>query len=143
MSDLLEKLAHAIAAKWNEVPAGTPVTVIAEAALSALVGWAPDNPNSEYSNGLWSRDNIESFVRDALYYRGDPSIERLAPSERFKIGDILECDGLRYQIVEVMDKGYSWKYPDDGERCANGQENLFWSENSTDPFFEVGWRRVG
>lgn len=46
------------------------------------------------------------------------------------------------EIVDVRDAGYGWRYPDMGEHTPAGGENYFLSENSTDPFFELGWERA-
>jgi hypothetical protein len=46
------------------------------------------------------------------------------------------------EIVDVRPTGYGWKYPEFGEELPNGGENYWWSDNSTDPFFELDWRVV-
>lgn len=52
-------------------------------------------------------------------------------------GDIVEGrDGTRREITEVRPTGYTWRYPD---LPAAGD---WWSENSTDPMFDSGWRKV-
>lgn len=39
------------------------------------------------------------------------------------------------KITEVRETGYTWSYLDVPERD-------FWSENSSDPFFEMGWKVI-
>ena len=46
---------------------------------------------------------------------------------------------VRREIVEVRDSGYSWKYPELGEKTPAGGDNLFLSEESNDPFMEMEW----
>lgn len=46
------------------------------------------------------------------------------------------------EIVDVRSTGYGWKYPDLGTVTPTGGENYFASENSSDPFFEYGWRQA-
>ena len=53
----------------------------------------------------------------------------------FAVGDVIERRGIRREITEVRDTGYTWRYPDIPDRD-------FWSENSTDPFFDLGWVKV-
>lgn len=58
-------------------------------------------------------------------------------------------DQIRYrpsgtvrEIVDVRRTGYGWRYPDMGQTTPSGGENYWWSENSTDPFFEGLWDLV-
>lgn len=60
-----------------------------------------------------------------------------------KPGDqVIHAEGTVREIVDVRPTGYGWKYPDLADITPAGGENYFWSENSTDPFFEVRWRRA-
>lgn len=73
--------------------------------------------------------------------------------ERYKVGDILRSaprDGIdpvtnepyrtvRREITAVRKNGYSWKYPEYGEKTAAGYVNSFRSEDSNDCFMEAGW----
>jgi hypothetical protein len=60
---------------------------------------------------------------------------------RFNVGDVIVGWGVVREITAVRDSGYEWRYPDQGEICASGHINSFMSENSSDPFLEVGWRK--
>lgn len=62
---------------------------------------------------------------------------------RFKANDVIISDnGTCREILDVCDTGYGWRYPDLDAITPAGGENYFRSENSTDPFFELGWRKV-
>jgi hypothetical protein len=61
-----------------------------------------------------------------------------------KPGDKLKMLGLHgteivIEIVDVRSTGYGWKYPDLGKVTPSGEENYWWTENSSDPFLDVGW----
>lgn len=63
---------------------------------------------------------------------------------KWKVGDQIICAGVVREIVAVRPTGYDWKYPSMGDVCKNGQRNLFLSENSNDPFFELlAWELYG
>lgn len=66
-----------------------------------------------------------------------------APQARYAPGDQLcsRC-GVVCEIVDVRPTGYGWRYHDLPDPTPEGRENYFWSENSTDPFFNglAGWR---
>ncbi len=50
------------------------------------------------------------------------------------VGTAMACaEGVKREITAVRDTGYSWRYPDIPDR---GEWD---TENSTDPFLEVGW----
>lgn len=53
------------------------------------------------------------------------------------VGDIIESRaGTRREITEARKTGYTWRYPETPDAG-------YWSsENSSDPFFELGWRLV-
>ena len=54
-----------------------------------------------------------------------------------KPGDLIENErGIQRLITECRPTGYTWCYPDMPDK------GNWWSENSTDPLFEVSWRRV-
>jgi hypothetical protein len=53
-----------------------------------------------------------------------------------KPGDFVESGGVVREITEVRPTGYTWRYPEVPDRD-------FWSENSNDPHFEMGWTRCG
>lgn len=60
-----------------------------------------------------------------------------------KPGDWVQWQGgaIR-EIVDVRRSGYGWRYPEiEGQPPAQG-ENYFISENSNDPFFEHGWKKI-
>jgi len=67
---------------------------------------------------------------------------------KLSVGDTIISDPtvhgteIQREIVDVRKAGYGWKYPDLGETTPIGTENYFWSENSTDPFFDYGWRKA-
>lgn len=61
----------------------------------------------------------------------------LRPGDR-----IQHPSGTIREIVDVRPTGYGWKYPEYGLTCPDGKENYWWSENSSDPFFDVGWVRL-
>lgn len=50
------------------------------------------------------------------------------------IGTHPHNDGIIREILEVRKTGYTWKYPE--------SDADFWSENSSDPFFVMGWELV-
>ena len=57
---------------------------------------------------------------------------------KLKVGDTIVGyekynDGIERTITEVRQSGYTWKYANDGFRD-------YWSENSSDPFFDWGWK---
>lgn len=56
-----------------------------------------------------------------------------------KVGDLVKLTNTKNEVVrkilEVRDTGYTWIYPDIPSRD-------FWSENSNDPFFELGWEKL-
>lgn len=56
-----------------------------------------------------------------------------------KIGDKVigygkHNEGIIREITAVRNKGYSWRYED--------SSNEYLSENSSDPLFEMGWKKV-
>lgn len=67
--------------------------------------------------------------------------------EKWNVGDILankNWPDVFYKIAVVRKTGYSWYYPQypfEG-KTPSGAENHWWSENSSDPFFEMGWYKV-
>lgn len=70
---------------------------------------------------------------------------KMAKSTDWKVGDVLQSKRdpeVQREIVDVRPTGYSWKYPDLGETTPSGVENYWISENSSDPFFEVGWTKI-
>lgn len=55
----------------------------------------------------------------------------------FKAGDIIINKEVERRIVEcLIDGTYLWEYPD----LPEGEQNLFWSGNSNDPYLENQWR---
>lgn len=56
---------------------------------------------------------------------------------RLKPGDMVRLDGVVREIVDARATGYGWKYPEYGKLTPDGGENYWWSENSSDPFFET------
>lgn len=72
-----------------------------------------------------------------------------------RVGDVIACDygGPRRPsqptvtilrlITDVRPTGYTWEYLDLGaDRPDDEPQPDFISENSSDPFFELGWRLV-
>lgn len=60
-----------------------------------------------------------------------------APKQRFAVGDLVKClrphaQGIVREILAVRRTGYTWRYPEVPDKD-------FWSENSNDPFLELGW----
>lgn len=69
----------------------------------------------------------------------------MAKPTDWKIGDVLQSKRfpeVQREIVDIRPTGYGWKYPDLGETTPSGAENYWISENSSDPFFEVGWTKI-
>lgn len=63
---------------------------------------------------------------------------------RFNKGDILvnpRFPGVERRIERVRKKGYSWSYPqyEFEAMTPGGSQNHWWSENSSDPLFEIDW----
>lgn len=58
-------------------------------------------------------------------------------------GDLIHHGYVFREIVDVRPTGYGWRYPEHGKICPDGSENYWWSENSSDPFFVLGWKKVG
>ena len=59
---------------------------------------------------------------------------------RYNVGNVLVKkekgkEPIYREIIEVRETGYSWKYPDVPHR-------VFYSEDSSDPFFEWKWVKV-
>lgn len=63
---------------------------------------------------------------------------KLAPGDQI----LYKCSdrNVVLEIVDVRPTGYGWKYPDLDAVTPAGGENYFWSENSNDQFFDMGWR---
>ena len=53
----------------------------------------------------------------------------------YKVGDVIKKQSVIRRITSVRKTGYSWQYVDIPNK-------IFYSENSNDPFFEVGWSKV-
>lgn len=56
---------------------------------------------------------------------------------RYKAGDVIQfknARSVRRVIKEVTSTGYLWTYP--------AHDRLYDSSNTSDPFFEDGWRHV-
>lgn len=62
----------------------------------------------------------------------------------YKKGDIIVCTmkcniGVVRRILQSMNDGtYLWEYPD----LPEGDDNVFWSGNSSDPKLEYGWSLI-
>jgi hypothetical protein len=51
---------------------------------------------------------------------------------KLNVGDRIVSLGIVREITAVRETGYTWRYPDKPDKD-------FLSENSNDPFFDLGW----
>ena len=96
-----------------------------------ILQWGSKRSVVEYDGTIYLVDN------DYLMYL-DKWVNQMI---RFNVGDVLVKkekgqEPIHRKIIAVRDSGYSWIYVDDEK------ETEFYSEDSSDPFFEWKWVKV-